>query len=129
MKELKKFNSQVLLIALLCYTIIAVVFYFLFSEKFHYTLLFVPILLAAVTSFLHRKLILSSYDRPVKFINMFMAVTGIKLMIYLFSILIYIMLLTEYAIPFLAIFFSLYIVYTFIEISSLLKFLKTLDKK
>jgi len=129
MEELRGFNRKILLIAVLSYLLIAIVFYFIIPTQFHYSMLFVPVLLASVTYFLHKKLILTSSDRPVKFINMFMAVTGIKLLTYLVVILIYVMLLTQYAIPFLGIFFPLYIIYTFIEISSLLRFLKTLDVK
>ncbi len=126
MNEIKKFNNTIILITSISYVLIGVVFYFLIPEKFHYSLLIVPILEALVTSLLHRKLILSSSERPQKFINMFMAVTGIKLMLYLFFILIYIIALTEFALPFLAIFFPLYIIFTIIEINQLLAFLKTL---
>ena len=77
MKEIKKFNNTIFLIALLTYGIIGLVFYYIFPKYFHYSLLLVPILEAVVTSFLHRKLILSSNARPQKFINMFMAVPTI----------------------------------------------------
>ena len=126
MVEIKKFNQIVYAIALLTYLIIAVVFYYIIPSKFHLSLLTVPILEALVTSLLHKKLILSSKERPQKFINMFMAVTGIKLMLYLFFILIFIITLTEFAIPFLAIFFPLYIIYTILEINQLLAFFNKL---
>ena len=126
MVEIKKFNQIVYAIALLSYLIIAVVFYYIIPSKFHLSLLIVPIFEAVVTSLLHKKLILTSNERPQKFINMFMAVTGIKLMLYLFFILIFIVTLTEFAIPFLAIFFPLYIIYTIIEINQLLAFFNKL---
>ncbi len=126
MNEIKQFNKQILLIATFAYLAIALVFNFLFPEKFHWSLLLIPAILAIVTTLLHRKLLQSGKDRPQKFINVFMAVTGIKLMIYLITVLIYVMLFTNYAIPFVIIFFSLYIIYTVIEIKSLLKYLKTL---
>ena len=129
MKELKRFNLNLLIIAALSYLIMAILFFFVWPNQFHFSILFIPILLAGTTYVLHRKLIITSSDRPIKFINMFMAVTGIKLLVYLIVILLYVMFLTPYAIPFLAVFFPLYIVYTFIEISSLLKFLKTLDNR
>ena len=126
MVEIKKFNQVVYVIALLTYLIMAIVFYYIIPYKFHLALLSVPILEALTTSLFHRKLILSSKERPQKFINMFMAVTGIKLMLYLFFILIFIVTLTEFAIPFLAIFFPLYIIYTIIEINQLLAFFNKL---
>ena len=129
MNELKKFNTQIIGVALIAYIVIAVVFYFIIPALFHFSLLAVPVLLVLVTSLLHRKLVLTGQERPVKFINMFMAVTGIKLMAYLVAILLYVMLLTEFAMPFIAIFFSLYIVFTIIEINGLLKYLKTLEGK
>jgi len=128
MNELKRFNIIIFSIALISYLVIGLIFYFIFPNKFHYSLLFVPILEAGVTSLLHKRLILSSEERPQKFINMFMAVTGIKLMTYLFFILIFIVVLTDYALPFLSIFFPLYIIYTIIEINQLLAFLKTLKQ-
>jgi len=125
MKEIKQFNKWVLQIAAICYLLIGVVFNYFLSEEFHWSLLLVPAILATVTILLHRKLVLSSTERPQKFINMFMAVTGIKLMLYLFIILAYVLLFTDSAIPFIVIFFVLYIAYTFLEIVNLLKYLKT----
>jgi len=125
MKEIKQFNKWVLQIAAICYLLIGVVFNYILPEEFHWSLLLVPAILATVTILLHRKLVLSSTERPQKFINMFMAVTGIKLMLYLFIILAYVLLFTDSAIPFIVIFFVLYIAYTFLEIVNLLKYLKT----
>lgn len=128
MNELKKFNTLIIGVALAVYILMAIVFYFIIPELFHYSLILVPVLLALVTSLLHKKLILAGQERPIKFINMFMAVTGIKLMIYLVAILLYVMFLTDYAIPFIAIFFTLYIIYTILEIKDLLKYLKGMEK-
>jgi len=125
--EIKKFNIKIALITALSYVIIAVVFFGIIPQKFHYSLLIIPILLATVTALLHRKLILAGNKRPQKFITIFMAITGIKLLSYLFILLIYILLLTQYAIPFLLIFFVLYIIYTVVEIFSILKYLNTLQ--
>jgi len=128
MNTSKKFNIQILLIALLSYIVIAVVFTLFIPNRFHYSLLIVPALLVSTTYLLHQKLIAYSDKRPQKFITMFMAVTGIKLLLYLFFLLIYILLLTEHAIPFLSIFFILYIIYSFMEAISLLKYLKQQQK-
>lgn len=126
MPALKSFYKKVALILIISYLAIAVVFTSIFPDKFHWTLLVVPGFIGLITSILHKKLLSVGAARPQKFINMFMAVTGSKLMIYLFFILIYIWFLTAYAIPFLAIFFSLYIAFTFLEIHCLLKFLNSM---
>lgn len=123
MKEIKKFNQMALLITALAYVIIAIVFYFIFPEKFHWSLLIAPAFVALVTAFMHKKLMLSSDARAQKFTNMFLGMTGLKLMAYLFYILIYVLTLKTFAIPFLAIFFPLYIVFTTLEVSQLLKHL------
>ena len=128
MNEIQKFNKIIIVITALTYVLIGLVFYYIIPNKFHLSLLLVPVLEAFVTSLLHSKLIKSSSGRPQKFINMFMVVTGIKLMIYLFFILIYIIALTEYALPFLGIFFPLYIVFTVLEIKQLLAFLKNMEQ-
>jgi len=123
MKEIKKFNKMALLITASAYIIITIVFYFIFPEKFHWSLLIAPAFVAFVTAFLHRKLMLTSDARAQKFTNMFMGMSGLKLMAYLFYILIYVLVLPEFAIPFLAIFFPLYVVFTSLEVSQLLSHL------
>lgn len=126
MNEIKAFNRWLLLFTVITYAIMAVVFKFVLPEQFHMSLIAVPIVLAMVTMILHKKLIVSSTERPQKFVNMFMAMTGIKLLLYLFIVLIYVMVFTEFAIPFIAIFFTVYILFASLEVNSLLKYLKTL---
>lgn len=123
MKEIKKFNQLALVITAFSYLIIAIVFNFIFPEKFHWSLLISPAFIAGITVLMHRKLMLSSDVRAQKFTNMFMGMNGLKLMAFLIYILIYVLVMSEYAIAFLAIFFPLYIVFTSLEISQLLKHL------
>jgi len=122
-----KLTTQVLLITALSYLLIAITFYFVFPKAFHYSLLLIPLLLSFTTIWLHNMLIKAAQKAPLKFVNQFMMVTGIKLLLYLFSILIFILLWSQYAISFLIIFFALYVVFTVLEINALLKFLKTIQ--
>jgi len=122
-----KLTTQVILITVLAYILIAIVFYFFFLEAFHFSLLLTPLLLSFTTIWLHGLLIKASEKTPMRFVNQFMMVTGIKLLLYLVFILVFILAWSPYAIPFLIIFFSLYIIFTVLEINELLKFLKTIQ--
>ena len=59
--------------------------------------------------------------RPAKFVNMFMLITTLKLLIYMAVMITYALLNREDARPFIISFFVLYIVYTVIEVVALLK--------
>lgn len=78
----------------------------------------------AVTLLVHRFLLRKSSAQQAKFINAFMLSTTIKLLLYLAIILIYVLLNRADAIGFIFTFFSYYLIFTFFEIASILKFLR-----
>ncbi|MBN2668113.1 MAG: hypothetical protein JXR60_02690 [Bacteroidales bacterium] len=123
---MKQFLQTIAVVTALAYGLIYFAFQLVWPLLFHWTLLLVPIFIASVTYTLHHYLVKASGANPQKFISQFMAVTGVKLLVYLFTILIYVFAFTTYAIPFLAIFFTLYIAFTIIEVVVLLKHVKTL---
>lgn len=105
-----------LLIAVALFTTILKEYYF---QAFPAVLL----LVVGVTVGIHR-LLLKKANEPNKFFTTFMAATGGKLMIYLFTALIYLFFDKENALAFVLSLLVLYFVYTFVEVKFLLKELK-----
>jgi len=123
MKKYNKLTQQVLFVSFIAYLSITIL-YFTYPQFFHYSLLLIPLVLSVTTIVLHNALLKASKKTPIKFINKFMLVTAIKLLLYLLFVLIFILLWSPYAIPFLVIFFTLYLFLIVLEIRALLKFLK-----
>ena len=75
-----------------------------------------------LTTLLVYHLMLKALDRrPARFVNLFLLTTMLKLFAYLIFMVVYAMLNREVAIPFIVSFFLLYIIYTVVEVISLLK--------
>jgi uncharacterized membrane protein len=77
-----------------------------------------------VTILLHSILIIASKNNPNKFINKFMASSGLKLMLYLVVIIIYVFFVKRDIILFICAFLSLYLMFTVLEISAIINHLK-----
>lgn len=75
----------------------------------------------AVTLLIHIVLMKAAAESPKKFITFFMAITGIKLFLYLIIILIYGMLKGKAALGFILLFLIFYFLYTAFEIGALLR--------
>ena len=59
--------------------------------------------------------------RPARFVNIFMLTTMLKLMLYLAVMLVYVLLNREDGKPFILAYFVLYVIYTVLEVGSILK--------
>lgn len=77
-----------------------------------------------VTIAIHLFLTKVSKNEPKKFINRFMATSGIKLFLYLIVIAVYTLSVNRDNILFVIAFFFLYVIYTITEISVILNYLK-----
>lgn len=77
-----------------------------------------------VTALIHFLLIKASEESPKKFITWFMALTGIKLFLYLIIILLYVLLKGKAALGFVVLFFIFYFLYSAFEIITLLRHFK-----
>jgi hypothetical protein len=83
-----------------------------------------PFLLAffvAATLLVYHFMLKSLEKRPARFVNVFLLTTMLKLLVYMIFMVIYALLNREYARPFIVSFFLLYIIYTVIEVVSILK--------
>lgn len=76
------------------------------------------------TALIHFLLIKASEKSPKKFITHFMAITGIKLFLYLIIVLIYVLLKGKAALGFIVLFLVFYLLYSVFEIVTLLRHFK-----
>lgn len=124
MSPLKKFIVQGIFITLL----LAVIGYFLFTGVFNpYYQVILPFILLFIflfTTVIHAILLKTARKKPKKLVNRFLMLTGLKMMIYLFIMIIYLIISKQDSAPFLLTFFVVYLVFTIFEISSFLSCVK-----
>ena len=124
MSPLRKFIVQGIFITLL----LAVIGYFLFTGVFNpYYQIILPFILLFIflfTTIIHAILLKTARKKPKKLVNRFLMLTGLKMMIYLFIMIIYLIISKQDSAPFLLTFFVVYLVFTIFEISSILSCLK-----
>lgn len=124
MSPLKKFIVQGFFITLL----LAVIGYFLFTVVFNpYYQVILPFILLFVflfTTVIHAILLKTARKKPKKLVNRFLMLTGLKMIIYLLIMIIYLVISKQDSAPFLLTFLIVYLVFTIFEISSILSYLK-----
>lgn len=124
MSPLKKFIVLGFFITLL----LAVIGYFLFTVVFNpYYQVILPFVLLFVflfTTVIHAILLKTARKKPKKLINRFLMLTGLKMMIYLLIMIIYLVISKQDSAPFLITFLIVYLVFSFFETLSILSYLK-----
>ncbi|MEN8224075.1 MAG: hypothetical protein ABFS05_01845 [Bacteroidota bacterium] len=90
---------------------------------------FVVGLFFLITLVVYHFMIKALETRPARFVNIFLLTTMLKLLLYMVIMVIYALLNREVARPFIISFFILYIIYTIIEVVSLLKVNRQLGSK
>lgn len=73
----------------------------------------------------HHFTIKASGERPQLFPTYFMAITGLKMLVYILALGIYVFLYREIGIPVVIMFLILYVTYTILEVISALRILKS----
>lgn len=127
--HLKKFISRGALISLILLIAGGILFTTLLKEYFSFSL---PVLLLVIfftTVLFHRYLVYNSEKEGRKFPAKFMVVTGIKMGFYLLIIIVYVLIKTENAIPFLICFIVFYIIFSVFEIVSFVNYIKSSNNK
>jgi len=82
------------------------------------------LLIATVTTMGHLWVIRAADQNPMKFTTAFMASVTLKLLVYLFFMLIYLLIDHSEVISFILTFIALYIAFTIFEVIQVLKFIK-----
>ncbi|MBA7559706.1 hypothetical protein ES708_01321 [subsurface metagenome] len=124
MNLLKKFIVKGIFITLL----LAVIGYFLFTGVFNpYYQVILPFVLLFIflfTTVIHTILLKTARKEPKKLVNRFLMLTGLKMMIYLLFMIIYLVISKQDSAPFLLTFLIVYLVFSIFEILSILSHLK-----
>ena len=66
----------------------------------------------------HHFTIQASYGKPQRFPTYFMAITGLKMLVYIVALGIYVLIFKETATPVIIAFLTLYVVYSILEVTS-----------
>ncbi|HAP70542.1 MAG TPA: hypothetical protein DCR04_12610 [Flavobacteriales bacterium] len=75
----------------------------------------------------HHFTVQASYERPQRFPTYFMAITGLKMLVYIIALGVYVYIFKDSSTPVIITFLTLYVVYTALEVTSALSFLKQKD--
>lgn len=113
-----------LIISVLCFAI----FHFLFADKFHFVYALLPIFFGAVNIFIFYTLSKAKESSFAKFSNKYLLCTTIKLLGSLVFVVVYLFINRSEVIPFVSTFLSIYFIFLFQEILSILNFFKKKEK-
>ncbi len=120
----KKFIITLLFIALIITVLGYGLFLFLIPQYYFPHFPVIPAFLMLVTIMVHVYLIKSSENNPRKFTSKYLGAMGLKMFIYLVFLVVFLLLDTANAVPFLVSFLVSYAVFTLFEVISILNFLK-----
>jgi len=110
--------------------LIAALLYFILPPKFITpALLYLFLFFIGVTLTGYYFLINSVRKKFIKFLNAYLLSTIIKLLLYIAVMVVYILINRQDALPFGITFFLLYLCYTIFEITSLISYSKSIEKK
>lgn len=119
-KFLVKILIFILIISLIASALFTTILKTFYLSAFPYLVL----LIATVTTIGHLWIVKASDQNTMKFTTTFMASVTLKLMIYLFFMLIYLLIDRSEAITFVVTFMILYILFTIFEVVQVLDFIK-----
>ncbi len=111
-------------VSILCFAI----FYFLFADKFHLIYAILPLLFGVVNILIFYTLSKVKETSFSKFSNKYLLCTTIKLLGSLVFIVVYLFFNRSEVIPFVSTFLSIYFIFLFHEILSILKIFKKKEK-
>jgi hypothetical protein len=119
-----KFAITLLFIALIITALGYGLFLFLIPQHYFPYFPVIPSFLLVVTFLVHVYLIRSSENNPRKFTAKYLGAMGLKMLIYLVFLVIFLFIDVVHAIPFLVSFLVTYAAFTMYEVISILNFLK-----
>lgn len=116
--------KRILLFTLILLAILAIAFIFFLKPYFLSVYIILLLVNLAISITAYAIISKTIHQKSNNFTKYFMAITGIKFLVYLAIFGIYIFLYKENAIPFTIAFFILYLAYSIFEIIEILKFFK-----
>lgn len=124
MESIKKYAFNLFLLALILTVAGLGIFHFLIPESYFLLFPAVPFFLFLTTIIIHVYLVKASQNDPRKFASKYLGSMGLKILIYIIFIAIFLAAATQHAIPFLVSFLVCYATFTVIEVIAILKFQK-----
>jgi hypothetical protein len=116
----KPYISKLLALTLIIEILVSLL-YFITPQIFSYYFLALPFYFFAIMAFFHVLLVTTTEKKAQLFVNRFMLLTGIKLLLNLVIILILAFVLKGIVVPIVICFLILYIIFTIFEVRELLK--------
>ena len=126
-KVILRFGIQSTIVALILCVLGYLAFMAWFPTKYFTGFMGVILFLMLTTVLFHYLLVSATTQRPGSFINRFIALTGGRLLFYLFVILAYVVLIKIQTVSFLITFLCGYFVFTIFEVAAILNFLKNIS--
>lgn len=120
----RNFVWHLVIFSLIVSLIGALLFYLAPGEYYTQAFPFLIVFFFVVTLIVHYFLEKAIKNRPMKFVNLFMLITFLKLFFFLVIMVIYALLAKEDAIRFIITYLALYILFSAFEVVSILKDLK-----
>jgi len=121
---IKNFLLKAIITSLVCYVIVIfLAFCFIKKTSFLEVYILIPFIMFITIGF-HTLLIKATQSNNMLFVNKYIAFSGLKLIIYLISILIYLIFIKFEITVFLLSFLIIYFIYSIVEITSLLQIFK-----
>lgn len=119
-----KFIAKIGLLTLIIYLVATILFSTILKQVYFEVFPVQLLLIAIVTSVGHLWILKAAEQNTVRFTTAFMGSATLKLMIYLFFILIYLWIDRSHVVPFVLTFIILYIIYTIFEVVEVLRVIK-----
>ncbi len=120
----RKFILKISVFSLLIFIMASVLFSTILKAYHLDALPYLILLVASVTTLGHLWVIRASGQNTMKFTTAFMASVTLKLMVYLFFMLIYLLIDRSQVVPFVLTFITLYILFTIFEVVQVLAAIK-----
>ena len=120
----RKFIIKIIKFTLIILAIATVLFSTILKSNQLRSYPYLVLLIATVTTISHLWVTKASGQSNIKFSTAFMASTTLKLMVYLFFMLIYLMIDRTHVITFVLTFVALYVVFTVFEVIQIIAYIK-----
>jgi di/tricarboxylate transporter len=122
-----KYSAKALIVYLIAMVILVVISETVSIELNTLHLSFCGLFMFGTSVAVHHFTVKASKERPQLFPTYFMAITGLKMMVYIVTLGVYVYIFKDSATPVIITFLTLYVVYTALEVTSALTFLSKKD--
>lgn len=119
-----KYSVKALIVYLVAMTVLAIVNEMASIELNTLHLSICGLFMFGTSMAVHHFTVRASHEKPTLFPTYFMAITGLKMMVYIVALGVYVFIFKDASTPVIITFLSLYVIYTVLEVTSTLSFLK-----